>query len=93
MSRNVKLVGEKLHSQVGHSEIHDQVPRTHEHPSERVEADLRRRVEAGEWASGEILPTVAEPAGHCKVPRGTVARALAADELVRIVHRWGTFRA
>ena len=86
-------VGEKLHSQVGPSEIHTQVPRTPEHPSERVEADLRRRVEAGEWASAEVLPTVAEPAGQTKMARGTVARALAADELVRIVQRRGTFRA
>jgi DNA-binding GntR family transcriptional regulator len=71
------------------------VPRTPERPAERVEADLRRRAGAGEWASGEALPTVAALAGHYGVARGTVARALQAmeaDGLVRIVPRWGTFR-
>ena len=80
----------------GHGGNHDHVPRTPERPSERVEADLRRRTEAGEWASGEALPTVAALAGQYGVARGTVARALRAladDGLVRIVPRWGTFRA
>jgi DNA-binding transcriptional ArsR family regulator len=80
----------------GHRGNHDQVPRTPERPSERVEADLRRRVEAGEWASGDALPTVASLAEHYGVARGSVARALRALEdegLVRIVARWGTFRA
>ncbi len=75
---------------------HDHVPRTPERPSERVEAELRRRVEAGEWASGDALPTVARLAEHYGVARGSVARALRAladDGLVRIVPRWGTFRA
>jgi len=57
---------------------------------------LRRRVQAGEWASGETLPTVAALAGHYGVARGSVARALRVLEgegLVRIVPRWGTFRA
>jgi DNA-binding GntR family transcriptional regulator len=57
---------------------------------------LRRRVGAGEWASGEALPTVAALAGQYGVARGTVARALRAlesDGLLRIVPRWGTFRA
>ena len=64
--------------------------------SERAEADLRHRVEAGEWASGAALPSVAVLAAHYGVARGSVARALRvleADELVRIVPRWGTFRA
>lgn len=50
---------------------------------------------AGEWASGEALPTVATLAEHYGVARGTVARALrilAAEDLVRIVARWGTFK-
>lgn len=64
-------------------------------PSERVSADLRRRIESGEWASGDMLPTVAEVAERYGVARGTVAsalRTLEADRLVRIVPRWGTFR-
>ena len=75
---------------------HGLMPRTPELPSVRVEADLRRRVLAGEWASGEPLPPVADLAGHYGVARGTVARALhvlAREDLVRIVPRWGTFRA
>jgi GntR family transcriptional regulator len=74
---------------------HD-VPRSEELPSVRVEADLRRRLEAGEWATGEALPSVAELASHYGVARGTVAKALrriADDGLVRIVPAWGTFRA
>jgi DNA-binding GntR family transcriptional regulator len=72
------------------------VPRSEQLPSARVEADLRRRLDAGEWVTGEALPPVAQLAGEYEVARGTVARVLAklADEgLVRIVPRWGTFRA
>jgi DNA-binding GntR family transcriptional regulator len=50
----------------------------------------------GEWASGEALPPVAQLAGEYEVARGTVARVLAklaGEGLVRIVPRWGTFRA
>jgi GntR family transcriptional regulator len=71
------------------------VPRTPELPSARVEADLRRRLTADEWASGEPLPTVADLAEHYGVARGTVARALRtleAESLVRIIPRWGTFK-
>ena len=71
------------------------MPRSEQLPSARVEADLRRRLDAGEWATGEALPPVAQLAGEYGVARGTVAKVLAklADEgLVRIVPRWGTFR-
>ena len=74
---------------------HGRVPRTPELPSARVEADLRRRLVGGEWSSGEPLPTVSVLAEHYGVSRGTVARALRAlaeEDLVRIVARWGTFR-
>jgi DNA-binding GntR family transcriptional regulator len=70
-------------------------PRSAEPPGQRVLADLRRRVESNEWASGEALPTVAEFAEHYDVARGTVARALrtlAEDGLIRVVPRWGTFK-
>jgi DNA-binding GntR family transcriptional regulator len=61
-----------------------------------VAADLRRRIAAGEWESGEALPTVAALAEHYQVSRSTVTRVLgilAGEELVRVVPRWGTFRA
>lgn len=78
-----------------HSNDDGHVPRTPELPSARVEADLRRRLAAGEWASGDPMPTVALLAEHYEVARGTVARALRTlegEELVRIVARWGTFK-
>jgi DNA-binding GntR family transcriptional regulator len=64
-------------------------------PSRRVEADLRRRVDAVEWASGEALPAIAALAEHYGVSRATVAKALrrmADDGLVEVVPQWGTFR-
>jgi len=71
-------------------------PRPRELPPRRVEADLRRRVGAGEWTSGDALPSVAALAEHYQVSRSTVAKALrrlADDGLVEIVPQWGTFRA
>jgi DNA-binding GntR family transcriptional regulator len=64
-------------------------------PSRRVEAELRRRIEADEWASGQALPSIASLAGHYGVSRATVAKALrrmANDGLVEVVPQWGTFR-
>jgi DNA-binding GntR family transcriptional regulator len=64
-------------------------------PSRRVEADLRRRIAADEWASGEALPAIAALAEHYDVSRATVAKALrriADDGLVEVVPQWGTFR-
>jgi len=72
------------------------VPRTPERPGERVAADLRRRIAAGEWETGEALPAVAELAGHYEVSKATITRvmrSLAGEGLVRVVPRWGTFRA
>ncbi len=65
-------------------------------PSEVVAADLRRRIEAGEWQPDEALPTSAALAEHYRVSQATVTRVLrvlAAEGLVRTVPRWGTFRA
>jgi DNA-binding GntR family transcriptional regulator len=64
-------------------------------PSQRVEADLRQRVAAGEWAPGERMPPVSDLAGHYGVARSTIVAALrrmAADGLVEVVPNWGTFR-
>lgn len=72
------------------------VPRGPERPSEIVANDLRRRIAVGEWQQGEALPTVAALSDHYAVSRTTVTRALRGLEdegLLRIVPRWGTFRA
>jgi GntR family transcriptional regulator len=64
-------------------------------PSVRVEADLRRRIDGGEWASGEALPTVAELAAHYATSGATISkvlRKLAGDGLVTVVPSWGSFR-
>lgn len=61
-----------------------------------MEADLRRRIANGEWQASEMMPTVATLAEHYQVSTGVVHRVLrrlAEDGLVRIVPRWGTFRA
>ncbi len=65
-------------------------------PSKRVETDMRRRIDAGEWDHGQVLPSVAALAEHYQTSRATVAKAmrrLAGDGLVEIVPQWGTFRA
>lgn len=75
---------------------HDQVPRSEELPYARVLRELRQRLDSGEWDKGEALPTIAALAAEYGVARGTAARALRTLEvegLVRIVPRWGTFRA
>ena len=71
---------------------------SYELPSERIEADLRRRIAAGEWQSGEALPTLAQLSEHYRTSKTTVARVLrkfAAEDspLVRIRPRWGAYRA
>ena len=65
-------------------------------PGERVEADLRRRLAAGEWGPDDQLPTMAQLAAHYQVGQGTIGRVLArleADGLVRIIPRWGIWPA
>lgn len=69
--------------------------RTPELPSQRVEAALRARIDAGEWQPQERLPSVAALATDYGVARSTVVAALRrmeADGLVTIVSNWGTFR-
>ena len=64
-------------------------------PVTRVAADLRARVRAGEWSSGQALPAMIALAEHYKTSRSTVAKALKrmeADGLIEIVPQWGTFR-
>lgn len=70
-------------------------PRERQPPSVRVEAALRQRIETGEWASGDALPSIAALADQYGVSRATAAKAvrrLAEDGLVEVVPQWGTFR-
>ena len=69
-------------------------PRERLPPSQRVEAALRARLESGEWASGEALPSVAALAAEYGTSRASVAKALhrlADAGLVDVVPQWGTF--
>jgi GntR family transcriptional regulator len=64
-------------------------------PSQRVEQALRVRIEAGEWAAGDQLPSVAALAEEYGVARATVVtaqRRIEADGLIEIVANWGVFR-
>ena len=73
----------------------EDMPRSPELPSARVTADLRQRVESGEWDTDDALPSVADLASYYQVSRTSVSRALKtleSDGLVRIVPRWGTFK-
>ena len=45
-------------------------------PSVRVERDLRRRIDAGEWDHGQALPTVARLAQDYRVGKGTINKVL-----------------
>jgi DNA-binding GntR family transcriptional regulator len=65
-------------------------------PTERVVADVRAKVSAGELVPGDHLPPVAEMATEYGVSRTTVLKALALlreEGLVYTVPRWGTFVA
>ena len=64
-------------------------------PSDRVEADLRRRIAAGAWPPGGALPNVAELARHYGTSGATISKVLkrlADDGLVVVIRSWGTFR-
>jgi GntR family transcriptional regulator len=70
-------------------------PRQRQPASRQVEAALRARIQAGEWASGDQLPSTAALAEQYAVSRASVAKAvrrLADDGLVAIEPQWGTFR-
>jgi GntR family transcriptional regulator len=74
----------------------DQNVKSPELPSERIERDLRARIDADEWAHGEQLPTTRELADHYQVSRETVARVvrkLTDAGFLVTRDRWGVFRA
>lgn len=65
-------------------------------PADRVAAELRARLGAGEWAKDERLPSVADLAGQHRTSRATVTKVLhllEAEGLVTVVRSWGTFKA
>jgi GntR family transcriptional regulator len=70
------------------------MPRQAEPPTERVANDLRRRVKAGEWEPGEVLPTVSELAEHYGVSRssaGKAVRVLVGEGTLASRARWAVF--
>jgi GntR family transcriptional regulator len=72
------------------------MPRPAERPGDRVGADLRRRLTAGEWRSGDVLPTTRELAEAYEVSQATVSRVirlLEAEGLVRTVDRWAVVKS
>jgi GntR family transcriptional regulator len=55
---------------------------------------FRRRIESGQWASGQQIPTVDELAAECGVARATIRQALGILEDERLIERYrakGTF--
>ena len=69
--------------------------RPSQRPSVRVLADMRRRIDEGEWDHGQQMPTVRELAGQYGVSTRTVANAyktLADEGLVVVTPSWGTHR-
>jgi DNA-binding GntR family transcriptional regulator len=71
-------------------------PRTPQLPFDRVSAELRARIESGEWSASEQLPSVVALAKHHKTSKATMQRvihALADEGLLTVVAGWGTFRA
>lgn len=72
----------------------DLVPRSPELPFDRVSADLRAKIESGELAVGDQMPTLRKISEDYRVSQTTakkVIEALARDGLVEIKPRWGTF--
>lgn len=71
-------------------------PRNPQRTHRWVSADLRRRIEAGEWLPGQQLPTMREISEHYEVSVTTARKAvgtLAEVGLVEVIHGYGVFRA
>jgi DNA-binding GntR family transcriptional regulator len=70
------------------------VPRSAELPSERLAAEIRRKIESAEWSSGDQIPSVTELVRTHGVSRATVVKAvrvLADEGLIVTRQGWGTF--
>jgi DNA-binding GntR family transcriptional regulator len=63
-------------------------------PYQRIAADLRARIESGDLAPGDMLPSLARITQEYGVAKGTAVKALAVlrtEGLTRTVPGWGTF--
>lgn len=65
-------------------------------PTDRVVGELKARIEAGEWAPGQRIPSMGDLAAQHRTSRATMSKAvqrLVSDGLLVTVPSWGTFRA
>ena len=65
-------------------------------PYQRIAADLRRRIESGELAPGDMVPSITRLTQEYGVSKGTAVKALDVLRragLTRTVAGWGTFVA
>ena len=65
-------------------------------PYQRIAADLRARIESGDLAPGDMVPSLARITQEYGVSKGTAVKALAVlreEGLTRTVPGWGTFVA
>jgi DNA-binding GntR family transcriptional regulator len=65
-------------------------------PYQQIAADLRARIESGELAPGDMLPSITRLSQEYGVAKGTAVKALnvlRSEGLTRTVAGWGTFVA
>ena len=65
-------------------------------PYQQIAADLRARIESGELAPGDMVPSITRLAQEYGVAKGTAVKALdvlRSEGLTRTVAGWGTFVA
>lgn len=72
--------------------MNDREPTT---PAERVEAELRARIESEEWRTDQQLPSINSLAAQHHTSRATMTRVvgrLAEEGMLRVRPGWGTFK-
>lgn len=65
-------------------------------PYQQIAADLRARIESGDLAPGDMLPSITRLSQEYDVAKGTAVKALDVlrrEGLTRAVAGWGTFVA
>lgn len=65
-------------------------------PYQQIAADLRRKIETGELAPGDMVPSITRLTQEYEVSKGTAVKALDVlrrEGLTRPVAGWGTFVA